>query len=1620
LEKRNIPSRLSIIPSSKVNPPVETRVQTLPFKELTWQDFEKLCYRLAKIEGDVEHCQQYGNQGDTQHGIDIYSRISRSDKYRVYQCKNESNFGPAKIESTVTIFLNGNWAIKTKEFILCTRESLRSTIRADEIEVQAKRLEDREIRFSILDTEQLSTLLKSLPELVDDFFGRKWVECFCGVETALSLEGRLDGNQIVDLKTNLLLLYKKVFNIHDRGIPLPNAGLPLEERFVLPNIVESQIIIGKEKPNEIDSSKSKDERDRNIQKNNLNQKINSKTPFPNWLIRNKKNLLFGEPGSGKSSLLRYLALDLLKEEPRLEVVTQRWGDHIPILLPFGLWTKLINDNSNADKSIKGVFKAWLRSWNSENLIPLIEIALSEKRILLLIDGLDEFTNEDSAKIALNYLEAFLELNDTIVIATTRPTGFQRLAMKTDGWQQAEISDLSLQQQKDLVSIWFQCNIKQLNIEIENHDLKVEVEKQVDLFFTELRTANELSELAKNPLLLCLLISFQISNVSLPSGRFEAYGILTDHLLSVHPQIRRVASETPKTLELKDSDIKKSLAYVAYYIHIHHSEGIITETMVVQVLIDFLQNTEQGFGMEESPSYSIALKILSLAESNLAIIVRRSETEISFYHRTIQEYLTAFHISRLPLPDQINLIEEYSTKPHWKEVTLILFQIIQRPDDIKLLVDIIKSKYKLMHKASKIIIQDLLAEIAFSNPNCPPQLSKDLAKEIFWEIEMGTLISQREKLINHVITGLRSPVLSSEIKGKILKWFPNRVGYSQASIFNSMSTWLKSDELINALILGINAEDYDVKNAAAQTLSKIGDNDSQVCEILFNTVNLSTDLNSIAVAMDGLTLNWTNDSRYLEVVERLSSSKVPILELVAIKGKLKLNMQNERDLNTLLKLGKWESGLLKNDDIAISLLKGWPGSDKIKKLCFKSLERFPGEKLLQRDIALKILLSGYPMDEEVAQYCVKELKNEQYPFISLSSYDAFPNIAKNFRDNPLIVNALDEWVERVEYREVEIAQASLTGRTEIFKNRLLEHLQKSFPHWAAGALLEGWGMSDEQVANTLISCVKKDASYSSNFAHLIPQIIADPLEAKKLLINILNDPDCYRYDFVIDGISKLGDTQNDSDVVTDLLNILRLKGDSYLGGIKNGLFVHYNLDSRVRELAIKDFESRDVNYPSLAYGYGNDPLIRSKILQILNPLPTSLRQIIAENLSHRDVDEQFALDLLNLYDYEVDKQIKVQASIGYHSKLKNSGLDQSIALQRLSETIVCYGHDHQERRLSAFSGLLVLDRLDIMVSKKEQDGRESAINSVEGFNLNFPHLKNIFKNWTKLRDFFKDNFATRLFRYDSDSYYIWDHLATVADLYDIPKAEVLNHYSSRKQKVSSEKGLKFLGRTVPGSNLLLEYCFNVLGLNEITITDTNLQTSYRDMIVAAELIGENFWGDEKVFNMIDFNKNKWKVNELILVLSEAWPDCEELESYYSEMGNSKRKYWNSTIIRFYCQKASSIYMFNEIKKIIKQSTYLPKAELYESFLKPILRRLQKDDILHTILIKYLNSYPSSSEKVSISKLIYLSKGLTPDLSKWSEKELEKQFSGIGIEGGLDISTGEIVSVPDSISHILNEY
>ena len=234
-----IPAYLRELPESPVESlPVETRIPELPCDQLSWRNFERLVFRVVRKNVDVVYCAPYGRSGQAQDGIDVYARLS-GGRHVCWQARNRKNVRASDIKKAVDDFLSGKWAASAERFVLCVRASLADTALQDTIEAQAARLHGKGIVFECVDGSELSERLRAHPEIVDDFFGRKWLVAFAGKEAEAGLNRPLIVQHVIALRRRLADIYAARIQQLDPGLnvdPARRDTRDIRKRFVVPDV----------------------------------------------------------------------------------------------------------------------------------------------------------------------------------------------------------------------------------------------------------------------------------------------------------------------------------------------------------------------------------------------------------------------------------------------------------------------------------------------------------------------------------------------------------------------------------------------------------------------------------------------------------------------------------------------------------------------------------------------------------------------------------------------------------------------------------------------------------------------------------------------------------------------------------------------------------------------------------------------------------------------------------------------------------------------------------------------------------------------------------------------------------------------------------------------------------------------------------------------------------------------------------------------------------------------------------------------------------------------------------------------------------------------------------------
>jgi len=446
----------------------------------------------------------------------------------------------------------------------------------------------------------------------------------------------------------------------------------------------------------------------------------------------------------------------------------------------------------------------------------VRAAIEDKRLLLLVDGLDEWTDESAGRIACDRLHVFIELRDLSAIVVTRQYGLTQLPLFGGGWHAGGVASLSDGERSDLCQKWFRLKYLARGGDHDSDNLPELVKHDVDQFLVELSRSSDLSDLSRVPFLLLLLLYLHLEQSVLPTRRFKAFELMIDRLLTEHPASRRIAASVasaPRGLE--DNELKRALARVAFEVQDTRADGLISDDDLQEVVRQFLVNDELGLGMDSSQARGLLGQFTHMAEGTVGLLVRQATKQLSFFHRSFQEYLAGFHVARLTLADQKSFVEKHFANPRWKEVLLALFSMTRRPDELRLLVETMKASTP----PESFAVAELRAEAAFGDFDCPADLAKSIAEECFLGIEREPWLPHRERLLDIALQGLHSGKTVELVRRRVRRWGYARTGWLKGWL-TAMRHWPQEPETLEVLLGGLHNKDSHTQRAAGQTLAEV--------------------------------------------------------------------------------------------------------------------------------------------------------------------------------------------------------------------------------------------------------------------------------------------------------------------------------------------------------------------------------------------------------------------------------------------------------------------------------------------------------------------------------------------------------------------------------------------------------------------------------------------------------------------------------------------------------------------------------------------------------------------------------------------------------------------------------
>ncbi len=222
--------------------------------------------------------------------------------------------------------------------------------------------------------------------------------------------------------------------------------------------------------------------------------------------KHDKFIVLGKPGAGKTTYLKFLALNSIKDNSEIKqrklpifITLKEWADKGGSLLKFITYQFDICDLPDAEAFTTQVLKSG--------------------KCLILLDGLDEVQEERKNDIIQSIIDFSKKYDDNQYVISCRIAAYNH---SFDRFTDVEMADFNDEQIEKFIENWFR------------HEDKIGQE-----CWEEVKQSSGLKELATSPLLLTLLCINYDENYEFPSNRAELYESAIDTLLKKWDSTRRI-------------------------------------------------------------------------------------------------------------------------------------------------------------------------------------------------------------------------------------------------------------------------------------------------------------------------------------------------------------------------------------------------------------------------------------------------------------------------------------------------------------------------------------------------------------------------------------------------------------------------------------------------------------------------------------------------------------------------------------------------------------------------------------------------------------------------------------------------------------------------------------------------------------------------------------------------------------------------------------------------------------------------------------------------------------------------------------------------------------------------
>lgn len=368
-------------------------------------------------------------------------------------------------------------------------------------------------------------------------------------------------------------------------------------------------------------------------------------------------LLIGDPGSGKTTLMKYYAICCLDEAGRRKLGLRK--PLLPIMLPL----RKVNESLPFCEALS----AWATQKNRSVTPAQFQTWLEKRGCLVLLDGLDEIGEAQRRREVCEWIDnATTAYRNSYFVVTSRYSGYQAsegIELSCDH-ARADVLDLNPEQQEVFLKKWFTAAYRDELVvsDLSEAERAQEAEAQAQEVADAVRSylAQEehesLRNMAGTPVLLQIMAILWREYHNLPPHRATLYERCTDYLLDYRDRHKKILPLLPA------DDAKNVLRPLCLWMQETLKEESVSVKELRAQITEPLEKIQPGLKPQEFVDNLV---------QRAGILEKAGDEGYNFRHKSFREFLAAGQLAEevQRTPERAQILVDHFNDGRWRETLL---------------------------------------------------------------------------------------------------------------------------------------------------------------------------------------------------------------------------------------------------------------------------------------------------------------------------------------------------------------------------------------------------------------------------------------------------------------------------------------------------------------------------------------------------------------------------------------------------------------------------------------------------------------------------------------------------------------------------------------------------------------------------------------------------------------------------------------------------------------------------------------------------------------------------------------------------------------------------------------